>query len=368
MDLGKQARTSYAQPLKILIAASGTGGHLLPAVAIAKGIERANSSVNILFVGSGRELERKIIVEQNGYSLSTIKTSGVSRLGLKGLYAWMKGFPGLYRATNKLLKDFKPDVVIGVGGYASFAPVFFSWLKKIPTLIHEAEKTPGLANKILSYFANIVSVAHANARFPKIAHLVHTGQPLKRDFYEFDFKKELPKLPRNFLILGGSQGAQSIDDACAENASFFKEHNIAIKHQARKDNVEKLVRTYQDKGVEAEVFSFTADMKPYYMWSDLIVSRTGASASLEIELVGRPAILVPLPGAQEQMANGERLKSLGLALVTYEREQRIPDLMQQMNWVLAQQNYSSLQAGILENKLADPTDQIAQLVFSVVKN
>jgi UDP-N-acetylglucosamine--N-acetylmuramyl-(pentapeptide) pyrophosphoryl-undecaprenol N-acetylglucosamine transferase len=302
---------------KYIIAASGTGGHLLPALAIAEALKAADPNSEIIFIGSDRPLEAELI-DTKGYRREIINIVGLKRRGFKGAVQFLKLLPQAVKKVLTIFRLEKPVAVIGVGGYVSVLPVTIAFLKRIPSLIHEAEERPGWANYFLSYLARCVTTAHTAKHFPSCAKVIPVGAPLNSELLKVDFRGSLPFVPKNILILGGSQGAESLDELGPKLANFFASKGFNIVHQARKDNISKLSEVYNEFGVKAEVLSFINDMPNRYLWSHLIISRAGASTIKEIELSLRPALLIPLPKAEEQLMNAERLAAVSSSKVFLE--------------------------------------------------
>ena len=238
---------SKSSPKKVLIAASGTGGHLFPAVYIAEELKKLNPEMEIEFCGAGRPLEEKI-VGSRGYGLHVIPIVGVARRGLKGLLQFAFQLPVAFFKTLKLLLAFRPDLVIGVGGYVTVLPVVLARILGKKTLIHEAEVQPGMANQFLSKWADCATVASGETKFKSKIKVVHTGQPINPQL--FNMPKANPQT-KNLLILGGSQGARGIDQALIESAAALAEHSVRVFHQCRKESLEKLEVAYKNAGVEA---------------------------------------------------------------------------------------------------------------------
>lgn len=338
---------------KILIAASGTGGHLFPALYIAEELKKLGDC-NIQFCGSGRPLEEKIIGSK-GYKVNVIPVVGVSRRGIKGKLEFLLKLPKAIIKTLEIFKSFQPDAVIGVGGYISVLPVLIAKFKKIPTLIHEAEKIPGLANKFLAYFADKASLAYAETTFPRKIKTFYTGQPLNPKLYQVESLKEKDK--NNILVLGGSQGAEALDKAMLGIRDFLKANNWNVLHQARKGNVDQLQAAYEKESVNAQVVSFIDDMKTAYQQAALIITRSGANTVRELEVVGRPAILIPLPNAPEQKENAEVfVEKYPFALVL--EESSLKDNL--INYI---EKLACIKVDLEEAKQESAARKIAELIF-----
>jgi UDP-N-acetylglucosamine--N-acetylmuramyl-(pentapeptide) pyrophosphoryl-undecaprenol N-acetylglucosamine transferase len=310
------------KPPVILIAASGTGGHLIPALVLAEEFSR-RFEAKVHFVGSGRTLEVELI-GLHGYPLARIDVTGISGLGVVGMLRFLIRLPRALWQTCNLMNTLRPDLVVGIGGYASVLPVFVAWCKGVPTLIHEAELHLGLANKVLARVATRISLAHAGTVVPYPSRAEFCGQPTRSSVLKLSTGSFLDKkiTPENILILGGSQGSQFIDEQIPELSAIFKSKNVNIWHQARGTNVEQVRKRYAALGVTARVTAFIRDIHEAYAWSDLIISRSGAGSVTEIAQTGRPAIFIPFPSAADnhQVTNALPMVQSGRALIVEESE------------------------------------------------
>ncbi len=352
---------------RILIAASGTGGHLFPALYIARAIQKLDPGVEIQFVGSGRPLEEKII-GATGMGRHVIDIVGVNRRGFRGLFEFLGKFPRAFLQTWNLLSKFKPQVVVGVGGYASVLPVALAWLRGIPTWIHEAELSPGLANRFLGYLATKSSTAFKDARMPRPARAVFSGHPVRAEILQVP--KQIPEgsAITHLLILGGSQGAESLDRGFVQLHSLLKELKLQIRHQARQVNVDAVRAAYAGAGVSATVSPFIEDMAEALSWADLVVARSGAGTLMELSVVNRPVIFVPLPtrGIQ-QAANAKVLEAQGKALVVEEGPEFARRLGAALRFLSTPQNFFEMQARPGEQKCVTAAQTIAQGVMEIAR-
>jgi UDP-N-acetylglucosamine--N-acetylmuramyl-(pentapeptide) pyrophosphoryl-undecaprenol N-acetylglucosamine transferase len=352
---------------RILIAASGTGGHLFPALYLAREIQRRDPAVQIWFVGSGRPLEAKII-DAAGFHREVLDVVGVNRRGLRGLVEFLGKLPRALRQAWKILAAFKPDAVVGVGGYVSVLPVFLAWGRGIPTWIHEAELAPGLANRFLAFFATKASVAFKNAKMPRQSRVVFTGHPLRDEILKVPSSLPETTAITNVLVIGGSQGAESLDRALPALGEILKSAQLTVLHQCRAANVEKVSRAYQEQGVSASVAPFIEDMAAAYMWAHLVVSRSGAGTLMELCVVNRPAILVPLPSKGiQQLSNARVLENQGKALVVEEGADFVPRLGQALAYLIKPQNFFAMQAKPCEQRVTDAVERIAAGVLALKK-
>lgn len=292
---------------RVIISGGGTGGHIFPAIAIANAIKEKEPNAEILFVGAQGRMEMEK-VPAAGYPIEGLWISGFQRsLSLKNLMFPIKVIQSL-QAAKKIIKKFKPDLVIGTGGYASGPVLRVATKLKIPTLIQEQNSYAGVTNKILGKSVNTVCVAFEGMErfFPK-EKIVITGNPVRKHVVEIDGKREkaleffgLEKDKKTVLIIGGSLGAKAINDAILPQINRFVEEGVQLIWQTGKvsyQTVSEGTKNLSSKGIKAH--QFIAEMDLAYAAADLVISRAGAIAVTEIVLTKKPAILVPLPSAAE---------------------------------------------------------------------
>lgn len=356
------AETSLSQtarPLRVLIAASGSGGHLFPALHIARAIVAESSGAVIEFVGSGRPLEAKLI-DPHGFKRHVVPITGIKQRGIKGVLDFALAVPRAVWRLGRVLRELRPDVVVGVGGYVSVLPVLLGRLRGIPTWIHEAELKPGLANGFLSLFADKISVAFADAAIKRRSAVVYTGHPVRAGLAEVRRMTPREKLSR-LLVLGGSQGATAIDRVVGEIAPVLAARGIEVWHQCRPENVLAVQRAYTEAGVVARVDSFIDDVSAAFAWSDVVVSRSGASALMETSVVNIPAIFVPYPFAQgnHQRANAEVLVRAGKALLVEEGDSFADRLGRALGDIFTPERYAAILGAPYEARSVDAAKRIA---------
>jgi UDP-N-acetylglucosamine--N-acetylmuramyl-(pentapeptide) pyrophosphoryl-undecaprenol N-acetylglucosamine transferase len=315
--------------MRALIIGGGTGGHVFPAIAVAKELEKQLKNPEILFVGSEYGLE-KTAVPKAGFKIQFIRAKGLRGVGFKktmsALYALLLSFKDAYA----ILREFKPDVVIGMGGYSSGAALLVASMMNIPTMIHEQNSAPGMTNRILGKFVTAVAVSHENSfKYfpPKKTHL--TGNPVREEILQGDRQKayELFSLkPGRFtvFVFGGSQGAKSVNLAVADALPILKEHEDRVQflHQTGTALFETVQEAYRARRFHASVFPFISEMAHAYAVADLVVSRAGAIAIAEIALCGKASILIPYPFAasNHQFYNAETLRQAGAAELVLDQD------------------------------------------------
>jgi len=286
--------------MKYLISGGGTGGHIFPAVSIANALKELDPKADILFVGAlGRmEMER---VPQAGYKIVGLPVRGFNRAqpwkNISVLWDLMRS---LIQA-RKIIRDFRPDVGVGVGGYASGAAMKMAARMGVPILLQEQNGFAGVTNKLLKDDAQVICVAYEGMEkfFPK-DKIILTGNPVRQNLTE---GKRVKKDRKTLLIIGGSLGAKTINDAIAAHLKELSEANIDVVWQTGKLYYDRCLTSLQSAICNLqstiECHAFLSDMPDRYAQADLVISRAGASSISEICLLGKPAILVPSPNVAE---------------------------------------------------------------------
>jgi UDP-N-acetylglucosamine--N-acetylmuramyl-(pentapeptide) pyrophosphoryl-undecaprenol N-acetylglucosamine transferase len=355
--------------VRVLIAASGTGGHLIPALHIARAIQERNPRAVIEFIGSGRPLEAKLIDSQ-GFKRHVVAAAGIKRRRLTGVAQFVARFPKALVQLRKLYKSFAPDVVVGVGGYVSVLPVIVARMSGIPTWIHEAELHPGLANRTLAHFADWMSLAFAETVVRGRAQREHTGHPVRSELLRVDRETIREDAPRRLLVLGGSQGARGVDEALGACAELLVARKVEVVHQCREENMERVLSAYKAKNIPAHVVSFIDDMAGAYEWADVVISRAGASSVAEIACVNRPAIFIPYPFQQgtHQTDNAMTLVSKGKALLVDERDPAFSlRVREAIEKILSPETFRTLKGAPYEARGLEAARAIAKGILSIVK-
>jgi len=315
-------------PLRVVIAGGGTGGHLYPGLAVAQALRRREPDAVITFAGTAAGIEARI-VPREGYALDTIRSAGLkgkswparlrglALLPLSGLDAW------------RVLSRRDPAVVIGVGGYSSGPLVLAAALRGRPSMVLEQNATPGLTNRLLAYVARAAAVTYESTLPFFRGKAVITGNPVRDEFFaaarEVSDATDTPVPPATrVLIFGGSQGAHAINLAMVEAALLLARlgHLFLITHQTGDRDLPVVKDGYAASGLEARVEAFLYGMAHEMSQADLIVSRAGATTLSELAAIGRPAILVPFPGATDdhQRRNANVLAAAGAAVVIDQAE------------------------------------------------
>ena len=302
--------------MRVVIAAGGTGGHMYPAIAYAKAFQQHDPEGHILFIGTGKTVERNIL-SQEGFEFESIRVEGfVGRSGLKMLQALWLLPQSIWRATQ-ILRSPKADLVIGTGGYFSPPVVFAAWLLRIPRVILEPNAMPGLANRLLGPIANKIFLAFESARaFFSASKVEVIGTPIRQDFV-LEHPPALPQGVKHLLIFGGSQGAQAINSAILEaiEGSQKIRESVTLTHQTGADDCERVRQRYEQLGVQADVQPFLFDMPQELAKADLVICRAGASTLAELAAYGKVGILIPFPHAthNHQELNAKAMEDAGAA-------------------------------------------------------
>jgi UDP-N-acetylglucosamine--N-acetylmuramyl-(pentapeptide) pyrophosphoryl-undecaprenol N-acetylglucosamine transferase len=305
--------------MKILIAGGGTGGHLFPALAVAEAFKERDRSNRIVFAGSRRGLEAKVVARE-GYELKTIDAGALKGKGVRGKLRSLAAIPNSLWQSWMLLRSVRPELVLGVGGYASGPVVLAAWAAGYKTAIHEQNSFAGLSNRILGRFVDrvFISFEGSAAHFPR-SKTVLTGNPVRRRLRRGS-AASLQGEKREFtlFIFGGSQGAHRLNQAMEESLSGLKDlrGKMRIIHQTGDLDYDYVRGYYEREGVTAEVHRFIHDMEQAYAAADLILCRAGATTLFELMAVGKAAILVPYPYAanDHQTLNAKALAEAGAAV------------------------------------------------------
>ena len=285
---------------RVVIAGGGTGGHLFPGIALAKALKRQDMNIEISFVGTQKGLEAKVLPRE-GFELKTILSAGL--LGKKRLSRWMSWVKlpvGTAQSMCFLIRK-RPDLVVGVGGYASGPLVLSAWILRVPILIHEQNSIPGLTNKWLGKIANKVAVSFKeSAKFFSKDKIEVTGNMIREEFCQP--RETFPKGPRGLfrlLVLGGSQGAHSINVAMMEALESLtsKKGNIYITHQTGESDFAMVKREYEKSGFSHDVRPFIDGMAEQYRKASLVICRAGATTLAEVTACGKVSVLIPYPHA-----------------------------------------------------------------------
>ena len=312
---------------KIILSGGGTGGHIYPAIAIANALKARFPKSEFLFVGAKDKMEMQK-VPQAGYSIIGLWISGIQRrLTFKNVLFPLKLVVSLFRSMA-ILNSFKPDVVIGTGGFASGPLLQVAAMKGVPTLIQEQNSFPGITNKLLSKKVTKVCVAYEGLErfFPK-EKLILTGNPVRQDVVDLEGKSaeantffSLDPHKKTLLVLGGSLGARRINQLVESKLDYLKKLDIQLIWQCGKLYEEDYSRYNSNANVQVHTFLNRMDLA--YASADVIISRAGASSVSELCVVGKPVIFIPSPNVSEdhQTKNASAVSGKGAALLIREQD------------------------------------------------
>ncbi len=310
--------------MRVLIAAGGTGGHIYPGIAVAKEIMRRDPASVVRFVGTAHGLETRL-VPRAGFELSIIESKGLKNVGL---VAWVRGsllLPKSIFAARRVIRDFRPEIVVGAGGYVSGPVLLTASLMRLPTLVMDSNALPGWTNRVLARFVDQAAVSFQEALAYFHGKGVLTGNPVRSEFFEIPAKQR-DGAHVSLLVFGGSQGARAINEAmiAALPGLDSKKGLLHVVHQTGEADHEKVRRGYEAAGWQgnADVRPYIDDMVNEFAKADLVISRAGATTSAELVAAGKAAIMVPFPLAADdhQRKNAEALQAAGAALMILQQE------------------------------------------------
>lgn len=377
--------------MKVIISGGGTGGHIFPAIAIANCIsekmKEKNEECNILFVGAEGKMEMEK-VPQAGYKIIGLKIAGFQRKKLwKNISLPFKVFSCLKKA-KKIIKDFNPDVVIGVGGYASGPTLKMANKLNIPTLLQEQNSYAGVTNKLLAKKAQTICTAYDNMdKFFENNHIIKTGNPIRKNIALIEKNKEFlqENAVKNFkikenvktvLVIGGSLGARTINNSIEKHLDYFLDNNIQLIWQTGKfyynDIEERVNEKYKDNDKFKELIrirEFIKEMDEVYSVADIIISRAGATSISELCVVGKPAIFVPSPNVAEdhQTKNAMALVNKKAALMVKDMDME-KDVVEVLDKVLKDEDLrKEMSTNIKQLGIVDADERIVNEVFKIVK-
>jgi UDP-N-acetylglucosamine--N-acetylmuramyl-(pentapeptide) pyrophosphoryl-undecaprenol N-acetylglucosamine transferase len=364
--------------MKIIISGGGTGGHIYPAIAIANEIKHLKPEAEILFVGALGKMEMEK-VPKAGYRIEGLWISGIQRkLSLDNLSFPFKVFASCLKA-RRILRQFKPDIVIGVGGYASGPLLYMANRAKIPTLIQEQNAFAGLTNKWLAKKVRTICVAYTGMErfFPK-EKLVLTGNPVRRDILDIASKKEaapahfgLLSDKKTLLVLGGSLGARSINESISANLAKILEKGIQLIWQTGKNTYQvhtEEAKYLQNKSIYKTDFIYPMDLA--YAAADVVISRAGALAVSELCIAGKPTVFVPFPHAAEdhQTQNALALVKQNAGLLVKDNEAQSTLIDTTLRLLQNQAQCASLSRNIRTLATPEATAQIAAEILKLVRS
>ncbi len=362
---------------KVIISGGGTGGHIFPAIAIANALKKSIVDIDILFVGAKGKMEMEK-VPAAGYMIEGLNISGLQRsMSLKNISFPFKVISSILY-SRKLIKRFKPDVVVGVGGFASGPLLFAATFMKIPSVIQEQNFFPGMTNKILSKRVNKICVAFEGMGkyFPN-EKLTVTGNPIREDMVNIAGKRDealeffkLDTKKITILFIGGSLGARTINQSVEDNLVKFNDKNYQVIWQTGKwfykqacDSVESC------KLSNVKTFEFIYRMDLAYAAADIIISRAGAISISELAIIGKPCIFIPSPNVAEdhQTKNALNLveKNAALMVIDTDAREKLESVL--INLIEDKETQNILSQNISRMAIKNAADKIVDVIKSIIK-
>jgi len=300
---------------RVILTTGGTAGHIFPALAVATALTLRNKGTRILFMGGPGPEGR--MARNHGLDFMELPASGIMGKGATGILSGLSWLGTGIPKTLYAVRRFRPDVVIGFGGYAGFCPVLAAKLLGVPSAVHEQNSVPGVANKVLGKIVKRVFLSFPDtlSAFPPQKTFL-TGNPVRTEIFKAAVKRWGRTPGKRVLIIGGSQGAKPINNAIIEALPLFMEAGVTLVHQAGKADFSRVRTAYEAAGADpAQVRAFIEDMGTEYASCDLAICRSGASTVFEIAAAGVPAIFVPFPQAthDHQTMNAKAMSDIGAA-------------------------------------------------------
>ncbi|WP_420572066.1 undecaprenyldiphospho-muramoylpentapeptide beta-N-acetylglucosaminyltransferase [Kordia sp.] len=363
------------QSYKIILSGGGTGGHIYPAIAIANELKKRYPNSEFLFVGAEDRMEMEK-VPQAGYRIEGLWISGLQRsLSLKNMMFPFKLISSLWK-SRKIVKKFKPDVVIGTGGFASGPLLKVASGKKVPALIQEQNSYAGITNKLLGKQVQKICVAYDNMeRFFPNEKIIKTGNPVRQDLLEIKSKRteaktffQLKENIKTVLIIGGSLGARRINQLIEKELDFFKNQNVQLIWQCGKFYYEQYKK--HNKLEHVQVHQFVNKMDLAYAAADVIISRAGASSVSELCIVGKPVIFIPSPNVAEDHQTKNALaiteKNAGILIREKELDEQFEACFEEL--IKSEVTQADLGEKIKELALPNATSKIVDEVEKLLNN
>ena len=363
---------------RVIISGGGTGGHIFPAIAIAKALQKAEPGIELLFVGAEGKMEMEK-VPAAGFKIVGLNITGIKReLSLQNLKWPLKLMSSLFKA-RKIIDQFKPQAAVGVGGYASGPLLYIATARKIPSLIQEQNSYPGITNKLLSKRVQKICVAYDKMdRFFPAKNIIKTGNPVRSDILNITGKRseaalffELDENKTTLLIVGGSQGARTINECIYKDLAKFSDAGMQVIWQTGVLFHAKAVEAVKNMNYGGiKVFDFISRMDLAYAMSDIVIARGGASTVSELCIVAKPVVLVPLSTAAEdhQTKNCMALVEKNAAIMVKDTDAGTS----LVNTILQLSDNKILQQQMIVNikslAITDSAERIASEVISMIIN
>lgn len=360
---------------KVIISGGGTGGHIFPALSIAAEIKRRNPQADILFVGAlGRmEMER---VPAAGYKIVGLPVAGFDRKRLWRNFSVLVKLYKSMRTARRLVREFKPDLAIGVGGYASGPTLKAAQNAGIPTLIQEQNSFPGVTNKMLAARAGAICVAYPGTeRFFPAERITLTGNPVRAELLDITATQAQAKQAMGFdpskplvLVVGGSLGARTVNEAVGAGLDALTASGAQVMWQTGRYGEQEAAKTAARFAPQVKASAFIADMATAYRAADLVISRAGAGSISELQLLGKPVVLVPSPNVAEdhQRKNAEALAQRGAAVMILDADANRDLIPTAIELLSDSHKLQQLSQNILTMALPQAAQKIVQIAESMI--
>ena len=326
---GKAAAVVEPRKLRLIVAGGGTGGHLFPGIAIAEEALTRHPENSVRFIGTGNPFETAILASK-GFDQERIHVAGIKGQGVFRQLSAMLKIPGSIQQSVSVLKKYRPDLVLGLGGYSSGPVVIGAWLLGIPRVLHEQNVLPGITNRLLAGFANRIYVSFENTRFKRFRKkLKVTGNPVRKEFLKSitpstqDKRTAADRSTFTILVVGGSQGAHGINIAVTDALPLLeKTGRYEFIHQTGESDEEWVKNAYAHHRITATARAFFDDMATQYQKADMVICRAGATTIAELTIMGKGVIFIPYPYAADdhQALNAAGLVSQHAAEMIREKD------------------------------------------------
>ena len=365
--------------MKIIIACGGSGGHIFPAVALAEGLKAKDRSADIMFIGSDKALDRRIF-EKEGFKYRLLSANKLPYKASLKILLFILNLSMDMLKSILILARYRPDVVVGFGGYTSSPVIIAAYIQGIPRIIHEQNVVPGRANAMLFRFANRIAVSFEETKRYLGAYVkrsVFTGNPIRASLLKDDKAGNVKKMgldPEKFtiLVIGGSQGAHNLNKSFLKALSKMDEkikQSLQVIHITGVADYGWASAAYKELSLEHRAYSFMDRIEEAYSASDLVVTRSGASAIFEIAYFGRPMILIPYPFALSHQSENARIFSTGGAAIQMDERDLSPELMKDRIESLLKDRNRLSQMGESAKRLSMPDSSynLAEVVIGLGK-
>ncbi len=348
---------------RVVIAAGGTGGHVIPAMEVAR--ELQSRGAEILFVGTAKGLESRLVPER-GFPLETIEVGGLMRVGFLKTLNTLAQLPAACWRAMRILDRFVPDVVFGLGAYVSGPVLLVAAMKRIPIVVHEANAVPGFTNRRLApLVARALVAEEAALSFFPAGRAEVAGMPVAAEFFNVPGKEHRP--PYTVLITGGSMGSARLNRTVREALpALAARRDLRVIHQTGEKEFEAVKQAFAEHAIDGQVTPFLRNMPEAMSCADLVVCRAGASTLAELAAAGKAALLVPFPYASDdhQWHNAMARERAGAARVVRDQEFDGPRLVREIDAMLPA--LAALEAKVRKFAVPDATQRIAAAIESAV--